>query len=486
VVEADLLATALGLGARSVAGWSDAESALCAGLAPVASEPGADRLGEAFCALRPPEVRRASGATYTPGWLVEEMLDGPAPARVVDPGTGSGRFLVAAGRRWPDARLVGIERDPVAAVLARGNLAAAGLSDRAEVRVADFRAIALDPMPTLFLGNPPYVRHHGIEPAWKAWLTARAAARGLRASQLAGLHVHFLLAIADLARPGDRGCLVTAAEWLDVGYGGLARALLAGPLGLTSLRVLPDGAFPDAMTTAVIIRFEVGYSGPVRVGEREVPRDRLGEPRWSGLGRSRAAAPGTVARGELFRVHRGQVTGHNRVWVAPAMDLPDRVLFPCVTRAAELFAAPVVDPARLRRVVDLPRDLDALDPEEKRQVEAFLAHAGRHGADAAYVARARRPWWSVGLREPAPILATYMARRPPAFVRNPHGARHLNIAHGLYPRAPMAPALLDAYARWLSARVALDEGRTYAGGLTKFEPREMERLRVPPPEDLAS
>jgi hypothetical protein len=27
----------------------------------------------------------------------------------------------------------------------------------------------------------------------------------------------------------------------------------------------------------------------------------------------------------------------------------------------------------------------------------------------------------------------------------------------------------------------VDDGRTYAGGLTKFEPREMERLLVPDP-----
>jgi adenine-specific DNA-methyltransferase len=32
--------------------------------------------------------------------------------------------------------------------------------------------------------------------------------------------------------------------------------------------------------------------------------------------------------------------------------------------------------------------------------------------------------------------------------------------------------------------VRLDEGRTYAGGLTKFEPREMERLLVPDPSAL--
>src|SRR5262249_44538247 len=48
---------------------------------------------------------------------------------------------------------------------------------------------------------------------------------------------------------------------------------------------------------------------------------------------------GHVELGELCRVHRGQVTGANKVWVTsgnPA-GLPGRFLFPAVTRASELF-----------------------------------------------------------------------------------------------------------------------------------------------------
>jgi adenine-specific DNA-methyltransferase len=74
-----------------------------------------------------------------------------------------------------------------------------------------------------------------------------------------------------------------------------------------------------------------------------------------------------------------------------------------------------------------------------------------------------------------------MARRPPAFVRNLAGARHVNIAHGLYPREPLPPAALDGLAAYLCRSVTPGQGRTYAGGLTKFEPREMERLPVPVP-----
>jgi hypothetical protein len=90
----------------------------------------------------------------------------------------------------------------------------------------------------------------------------------------------------------------------------------------------------------------------------------------------------------------------------------------------------------------------------------------------------------VGLHAPAPILCTYMARRAPVFVRNLCGARHINIAHGLYPRQPMPAATLDALAAWLRANVAQSAGRTYAGGLTKFEPKELERIAMPRPEEL--
>jgi hypothetical protein len=72
-----------------------------------------------------------------------------------------------------------------------------------------------------------------------------------------------------------------------------------------------------------------------------------------------------------------------------------------------------------------------------------------------------------------------MARRPPTFVRNDAEARHINIAHGLYPRTPVDPTLLDRLADHLRGAVSTAQGRTYAGGLVKFEPKEMERIPVP-------
>jgi hypothetical protein len=136
-------------------------------------------------------------------------------------------------------------------------------------------------------------------------------------------------------------------------------------------------------------------------------------------------------------------------------------------------------------VIDLPLDLSVFDGEERNEIERFLRKAKHAGADRGYVAENRKAWWSVGLREPAPILATYMARRPPAFVRNRAEVRHINIAHGLYPREALQEETLLALVKYLNKAISVIEGRTYAGGLTKFEPREMERLAVPTPAVLS-
>lgn len=520
------MASAVALGGLTVPRVSEGERALASRATGAAGEESArlraeirqrlDPLGDMFCRIRPAGVRRSRGATYTPSQIVQAMIgwcaQEAAPDVVVDPGAGSGRFMVAAGRAFPQAKLVGIEIDPLAAMVARGHLATAGFADRSRVLCEDYRAADftwLRPAErVLFIGNPPYVRHHLIDAKWKSWLVKSAKRLGLEASGLAGLHVHFLVKTAQGMRSGDVGCFVTSAEWLDVNYGRMVRQLFLSCLGGERLVIIEPTAqaFPDAATTAAIICFRAGTRASSVVvrrvrclaefdlsrNGRRVGRARLEtEQRWSRLTRpSPPVRPGFVELGELCRVHRGQVTGANSIWIAGnnGFRIPERFLFHTVTRARELYDAgsELRNALSLRQVIDLPVDLDELSGKERMEIEEFLRFARSKGADRGYIARHRRAWWSVGLREPAPILATYMARRPPAFVRNTRRARHLNIAHGLYPRLSLANSILLRLVNFLRNGTELAQGRTYAGGLTKFEPREMERILVPGPELLAS
>jgi adenine-specific DNA-methyltransferase len=470
---------------------------------------GADPLGEAFCVLRDAATRRADGAVYTPGQLVEPMVDwalDQQPTRVIDGGAGSGRFLAAVLRRQRTVDAIAIDTDPVATLMTRAVLAVIGAR---KVRVAngDYTTLELPAIEerTAFIGNPPYVRHHQLSAEAKGWAQRAAASLGYRISGLAGLHAYFFLATAMVGRPGDVGCFVTSAEWLDVNYGAIMRALVVGRLGGRSLHMVEPKALPfeGAQTTAVITAFEIGArADTIRIQDvesisqlkdlasagRPVARERLREePRWSGLLRAGAKSPdGYIELGELCRVHRGTVTGANATWILRhRADLPESVLFASVTKARELFAAgPVlVDSSGLRLVVDIPSDLEQLDPGERKRVSRFIRAAKRAGVDKGYIAAHRRAWWSVGLQAPAPILATYMARRPPAFVMNAAEARHINIAHGLYPRQQLDARTLSRLAQALRTGAGTARGRVYAGGLIKFEPKEMERLLIP---DLAT
>lgn len=468
---------------------------------------GVDRLGAAFAALRSPELRRENGATYTPSTIVKTMVDWAlrqkvVPERIVDAGAGSGRYAISAALAFPKARVVAVEKDPLAALVLRANVALAALYDRVTVCVEGYHDTTLKEIDgaTLYIGNPPYIRHHNIAPEWKAWYSKLAAKHGVKASQLAGLHLHFFLKTLDLAKAGDIGCFITAAEWLDVNYGETLRKLLVGPLGIRSLDVIDPKVpvFGDAMTSAVITAFEIGghrESVPVRLIKTarslsgatlgagpHIKVSRLAESlKWGPLVRGCDECPtGGRLVGELFRVRRGQVTGNNSVWVVnpDTADLPESVLRRTVTRARELFASngDLSSDEELKAVVDLPADLDDLCAEDKRAIRVFLKRAQQAGADQSYIARHRKPWFAVKLHEPAPILCTYMARRAPAFVMNNCRARHINIAHGLYPKVAMDAATMAALVAQLNSSVGVHSGRTYAGGLTKFEPGEVERL----------
>ena len=393
--------------------------------------------------------------------------------------------------------------------MARGNLAARGLAARSRIVLRDYREAKLQGEgQTLFIGNPPYVRHHLIAPKWKDWLTARASELDLESSQLAGLHVHFFLATVLAARAGDYGALVTAAEWLDVNYGKLVRDLFLGKLGGHGIVVVEPTAtpFPDTATTAAITFFRVA-SRPASVrlrrvkqlrelkdlsGGRLVRRERLeNESRWSRLIMRPASAQRALSSSE------------NSVAFTAARSLGAQIESgsPASTHASSLSVSSIAASPRpasssrpdgcSRTRANCARSLTCLRTSRSSAVRSArlftdLRIAKKDGAHSGYIASHRRAWWSVGLRSPAPILATYMARRPPAFTRNLASARHINIAHGLYPRESLTEAQLLALVDYLSSNISVMDGRTYAGGLTKFEPGEMERLFVPRPEHLAA
>jgi S-adenosylmethionine-diacylgycerolhomoserine-N-methlytransferase len=76
----------------------------------------------------------------------DELLDALAPEagdRVLEVGCGTGRNLILAARKWPEARFFGVDISTEMLRTARGKVEAAGLSDR--ITLAEGDATAFDP-----------------------------------------------------------------------------------------------------------------------------------------------------------------------------------------------------------------------------------------------------------------------------------------------------------------------------------------------------
>lgn len=472
---------------------------------------GKDALGDLFCTLRSAKKRRDLGAFYTPAFIVRPMVDWTLrqnPARIVDAGCGSGRFTQSLAR-ITRAEIVAIDMDPLATLMTRASLAVLRYRN-ARVVNDDYLRIALPPFGgrTAFIGNPPYVRHHELSADVKAQASVTATRLGHSISGLAGLHALFFLQTAALAKKGDVGCFVTSAEWLDTNYGSIVRDLMTNGLGGTRIVSFPPDvvAFEDAMATAAISYFEVG-SYPERisfllednpksrrkidVGGNAVARAALmNSKRWSPMLRG-----DTLERdcdrpvlADIARVHRGTATGGNDFFVMTKRRARDlgiaEFCMPVISRAKEIQDADgiILDDKDRMVVLVIP---PGFDRGSHPALDAYL-RSGESGdwpdgpVCERWIPAHRKPWYLVKASRPL-IVATYMARSAVRFALNPHGLALLNVGHGIYPKNPMpidrARELVERLNAMRDEFVGL--GRTYHGGLEKFEPREMERLPLP-------
>lgn len=478
---------------------------------------GEDPLGEALNALRSPADRNARGAICTPRDIVEAMIAWVMRQDVrtiVDPGCGSGRFAAEAVRRSTRrVSIIAVDSDPVATLVCRASLSSLN-QDQCVVINGDYLTSELPNGDGTvgYVGNPPYVRHHGLPSHYKDWGRQAARKLGVPWSGLAGLHVLFLLSTALRMHAREVACFITSAEWLDVGYGQILRKMLTHQPRLRAIHLLDPraAAFSDAMTTSVILCIQNGASNSeiaVRLlrGTAEfnnldevghhISRDQLsGSPRWTPFFKAQASqtdgSSTLVSLGSFVRVSRGIATGANSYFVMSKEEVIARGLAdfarPALTSAEEIFQASGVVRVQqcTKYVLDVPESLgDAARAHPA--LGRFLAEGEKKGITDRYLCRHRRYWWVLSPRIP-PMVATYMARRPPAFALNPDGSAILNVCHGLYPLVPLSQSQLRglvAYLNALGPRL-VGAGRTYHGGLEKFEPREMEAIRVPPPHQL--
>lgn len=435
--------------------------------------------------------------------------------RFLDPAIGTGSFFAALKRAADDkiAWANGIEIDPEFARAARRLWGNAGL----RIRSGDFTKLPfpIRDRPNLILTNPPYVRHHHLEPAEKVRLQKLVARRlGYKASGLSGLYAYFMLLAHDWLADGGLGVWLVPSEFMDVNYGETVRRYLTEKVTLLHIHRFEaaDVQFEDALVSSAVIVFQKKPSQPetaVRFsynGSLLKPKTQLvvqvrelkGGYRWTNWSRGLTpAAKGqhTTSLADLLEIKRGIATGANDFFIisrhqAKELALPERFLKPILPSPRRLnepviegdnLGFPLVDEQLVLLDCDLPEAV------VRRSYPALWAYLqSGEGIRQRYLVRLRDPWYSQEHREPAPFLCTYMGRSgkrsPFRFFWNRSRAITPNVFLMLYPRGVLKaalvsnPALEETIFRFLQSITPEDlihNGRVYGGGLHKLEPAEL-------------
>jgi tRNA1(Val) A37 N6-methylase TrmN6 len=205
-------------------------------------------LGGRVRLLQPREGYRAA---IDPVLLAAAVTPRPGE-RVLELGCGAGAALLCLAARVPDIALEGLELQPEAAALARGNAAAAGWGQRIHIHDGDLRRPPTALVASAFhriLANPPF---H----AEGAHTRSARAGKALSHGEAAGTITDWAAAAARLLRHRGVLTVIYPADRLDA-----LVVALAGRFG--SLRVLPLWSRAGRPARRVLVQAVRGGRGPL-------------------------------------------------------------------------------------------------------------------------------------------------------------------------------------------------------------------------------
>ncbi|HEY0307838.1 MAG TPA: N-6 DNA methylase [Acidobacteriaceae bacterium] len=254
-----------------------------------------DVLGSVFERLIPREEQVLLGQFYTPRPVADLLaaltIEGERPL-VLDPGCGSGTFLMSAydfiGSRTQMrhqellATIWGFDISPFAAELAAINLFRQNLShfenfprivtgnffDRSLGQTVEFppprvtsHGMSKIPIPIpifdCIIGNPPYLRSQNqddLDPMYRAQLFSAAGAAGVKAPPKTDLFAFFIYHAMRFMKPGSRLGFVTPSSWLTADYATTLQRLLTSDLRLVALVASSvESLFPQVDINAALL-----------------------------------------------------------------------------------------------------------------------------------------------------------------------------------------------------------------------------------------
>lgn len=361
-------------------------------------------------------------------------------------------------------------------------------------------------------GNPPYIRFGNWSSTQRDPALALMRREGLRPTRLTNAWVPFVVASTVLVRDGGRVGLVLPAELLQVSYAAQLRDFLLSRFREITLLTFERLVFDGILQEVVLFCGVVG-TGPARIRTvhlrdagalaaadldvASAPALLQEDEKWTKYFLDPAAirllralrGSGSLTRlGSVAEVDVGIVTGRNAFFTftdAQAGELGLRPhCVPLVSRSAQLSGLVYDSDCRASDLAAGQRSWLLNAPHEPAD-PALLAHirAGEAaGVHRGYKCSIRKPWWATPSLWVPDLFLLRQIHRAPRLTVNAAAATSTDTVHRVRLSARVEPAALAA-AFHNSVTFAFAEimGRSYGGGVLELEPREAERLPIPPP-----
>lgn len=427
--------------------------------------------------------------------------------RMLDPSCGDGNFLAL------HRKSVGVEQDHRVYARAITN------APWALVHEGDFFTWANSTVERFDFasGNPPFIRYQHFSGKTRETALALCRSLGANFSGLTSSWAPFLVATANLLKPGGRLAFVVPAE---IGHAPYAQPLLEYlTRHFRSIQVvaIKEKLFPK-LSEDVWLLYADGYADartlctfkfttlntfrpsltPPNRGQK-IDSCELARWRWRlrpfllpTVLRQRylscAQASGTVRFGDIAKVGIGYVTGandffHLRPSAVARWNIPRKFLQPTV-RAGRYLPSVAVTPKTIENWLDKDEPSLLLKlPSTKdlpRSVKRYLNTEEGKLAQEAYKCRTRTPWFSVPNVSIPDGFLSYLSSTGPMLVANRADCSCTNSVHAV--RLSNGVRFDSVQRVWSHDLVTLStelEGHPLGGGLLKLEPREASRVLVP-------
>lgn len=439
-------------------------------------------------------------ARFMLAWVIIPGLD-----EVYDPAFGLGAFYLASRAMSHTVAFRGSEVDSTILNFWRARTQAPNLSLSHE----DYLQKWGQHHPAIVC-NPPYMRFQKFlsrDQVFKAFNQHI----GLHVSGYTNIASAFLMKSISELTTGGRLAYIMPLEFLNTGYGTLVKEymLRQGRIHAIVRLDCEKDVFPDITTSIGIILFEKTLSPDVtryyvirqleeletllqRQPENIVSQQELrAQEKWLKHFEPYALkvrAECLVPLSTYGAFSRGIATGANEFFVLKpsqiaSIGLARTEVVGCITKSSQVKHSFFTD-HHWNNLVSRDAAVFLLNLNTRLSLHGveYIRYGEKEGFNNRYLTRARKPWYRIESRRPAPIWFGVFSRDGYKVVRNYTGALNLTCFHGFQPNLFGAQFVdhLFLYLTSSAGRKILDLNmRQYGDSLDKFEPNDLNQALVP-------